>query len=72
MNSIDLIRRGYRVCIALQLGFGTELPDSVPGNYESDEDFLKKMHHVMLEVMEVDYLQNCSYFTSLQGRTDGR
>ena len=26
------------------------MPDSVPSNFEEEEDFLKKAHHILLEV----------------------
>ena len=35
---------------AEQLGHLDDLPLSVPENYESNEEFLKKAHHVLLEV----------------------
>jgi len=39
------------LCRAAQdLGHLNDLPKEVPDNYENDEDFLKKAHHVMLEV----------------------
>ena len=40
------------LCRAAQdLGHLNDLPKEVPDNYENDEDFLKKAHHVMLEVI---------------------
>ena len=39
------------VCRAAEdLGHLNDLPKIVPENYENDLDFLKKAHHVMLEV----------------------
>merc|ERR1712003_49515 len=35
---------------AEELGHLNDLPKMVPDNYENDEEFLKKAHHVMLEV----------------------
>ena len=35
---------------AEQLGHLDDLPTSVPDNYESNVEFLKKAHHVLLEV----------------------
>lgn len=31
----------------------------MPENYESDEDFLKKMHHVMLEIELIEGELEC-------------
>ena len=40
------------LCRAAQdLGHLNDLPKEVPDNYENNEDFLKKAHHVMLEVI---------------------
>ena len=36
---------------AEELGHLNDLPKSVPDNYENDHEFLKKAHHVMLEVI---------------------
>lgn len=44
---------------AQTLGYDAGLPDSVPENYESDEDFLKKMHHVMLEIELIEGELEC-------------
>ena len=33
-----------------QLGHGQGLPESLPEDYESQEDFLKQAHHVLMEV----------------------
>ena len=33
-----------------QLGHGEGLPENPPEKYESQEDFLKAAHHVLLEV----------------------
>ncbi|XP_014262368.1 multifunctional methyltransferase subunit TRM112-like protein [Cimex lectularius] len=32
------------------LGFGDDIPQTLVDNYEENEDFLKKVHHVLLEV----------------------
>ncbi|KAF6208063.1 hypothetical protein GE061_016513 [Apolygus lucorum] len=32
------------------LGYSTDLPKTLVENYESNEDFLKKIHHVLLEI----------------------
>ncbi len=37
-------------CDTVQVGHGAGLPDSPPPDYESNEEFLKAAHHVMLEV----------------------
>lgn len=39
-----------------QLGHGGGLPDSLPDEYESQEDFLKAAHHVLLEVGVVSFV----------------
>ena len=38
------------VSILPQLGHGMELPESVPEDFESNEDFLKGAHQVLMEV----------------------
>ena len=38
------------VCCFQQLGHGTGLPDSPPSEFESEDDFLKTVHHVLMEV----------------------
>jgi len=35
---------------AEQLGHQSDLPTAVPENFETDEDFLRKAHHVLLQV----------------------
>lgn len=37
--------------ICLQLGHAGDLPQALIQDYENNEDFLKKVHHVLLEVM---------------------
>ncbi|XP_063244883.1 multifunctional methyltransferase subunit TRM112-like protein [Bacillus rossius redtenbacheri] len=32
------------------IGYAAELPKTIVENYESNEDFLKKVHHILLEV----------------------
>ena len=36
--------------VNLQVGHAGGLPDAVPDDFEANEDFLKKAHHVLLEV----------------------
>ena len=36
--------------VLCQLGHGAGLPDSPPEDYESQEEFLKAAHHVLMEV----------------------
>ncbi len=43
-----------RFISSMQVGFGSGLPDSPPDAFESDEDFLKAAHHVLLEVEVVE------------------
>ena len=40
---------------AEELGHLNDLPKMVPDNYENDEEFLKKAHHVMLEVNSLKF-----------------
>ena len=35
---------------SVQLGYGGDLPEAPPEQYESNEHFLKQVHHVMVEV----------------------
>ena len=35
---------------SLQVGHSSELPSTLVDDYESNEEFLKKAHHVLLEV----------------------
>ena len=35
---------------AFTLGQAGELPQSLPDNFDKDQDFLKKAHHVLMEV----------------------
>lgn len=37
----------------LQIGHVGDLPKSLIENYESNEEFLKKVHHVLMEVSEL-------------------
>ncbi|CAH1390993.1 unnamed protein product [Nezara viridula] len=39
---------------AEKLGHATDLPQTVVENFESNEDFLQKVHHVLLEVEVID------------------
>uniref|UniRef100_A0A1B6DIN9 Multifunctional methyltransferase subunit TRM112-like protein n=1 Tax=Clastoptera arizonana TaxID=38151 RepID=A0A1B6DIN9_9HEMI len=39
---------------AESLGHAGDLPQSLVGDYENNEDFLKKVHHVLLEVEVID------------------
>lgn len=36
--------------ILIQIGHGKDLPMDLIENYEDNEDFLKKVHHVLMEV----------------------
>lgn len=36
-----------------QLGYGSGLPPSPPVEYETNEEFLKAAHHVMMEVIKL-------------------
>lgn len=36
--------------ILSQIGHGSDLPETVPSDYESNDGFLKQAHHVLLEV----------------------
>lgn len=47
---------------AEELGHLNDLPKMVPDNYENDEEFLKKAHHVMLEVNSLKF--NFSFASS--------
>lgn len=44
---------------AESLGHGAGLPDNPPPEYDSNEDFLKSAHHVMLEVEVVEGELEC-------------
>ena len=50
---------------AEELGHLNDLPKMVPDNYENDEEFLKKAHHVMLEVNKFYFnfitMPQCNY-----------
>lgn len=35
---------------AESIGHGTNLPKDIVENFENDQDFLKKVHHILLEV----------------------
>lgn len=39
---------------AESIGQGNSLPKEIIQNFESDQDFLKKVHHVLLEVDIID------------------
>ncbi|XP_031559432.1 multifunctional methyltransferase subunit TRM112-like protein [Actinia tenebrosa] len=47
---IPKLEWGALVQAAHQIGHGQDLPEAVISDYESNEDFLKKAHHVLLEV----------------------
>lgn len=36
--------------IPRQVGHKEDLPDTLPDGYDSDNDLLKRLHHVLLEV----------------------
>ncbi|VEN41080.1 unnamed protein product [Callosobruchus maculatus] len=42
------------LCSAAESLGKTELPKEVIDNYENDQDFLKKVHHILLEVDVID------------------
>jgi len=42
--------QGYAVCFIFKVGHLGELPKEVPTEVEKNEDFLRKAHHVLLEV----------------------
>ena len=35
---------------ATELGHASDLPSDLAENYENDQDFLKKVHHVLMEI----------------------
>ena len=46
-------------CPLSQVGAGAEIPPEAPHNFEENEDFLKKAHHVLLEVEVVEGELEC-------------
>ncbi|XP_019355068.1 multifunctional methyltransferase subunit TRM112-like protein [Alligator mississippiensis] len=44
---------------AQSLGHGSDLPPEPAPGYESDEDFLRRLHHVLLEVEVVEGILRC-------------
>ncbi|XP_044125365.1 multifunctional methyltransferase subunit TRM112-like protein isoform X1 [Bufo gargarizans] len=44
---------------AESLGHGSDLPRELVSGYENDEDFLKKVHHVLLEVEVIEGALKC-------------
>ncbi|XP_040266417.1 multifunctional methyltransferase subunit TRM112-like protein [Bufo bufo] len=44
---------------AESLGHGSGLPRELVSGYENDEDFLKKVHHVLLEVEVIEGALKC-------------
>ena len=47
--SIATVHLSIYGCV-FQLGHGQGLPESLPEDYESQDDFLKSAHHVLMEV----------------------
>lgn len=45
-------QRDCGVCclFCAQIGHGDGLPEDLRDNYEDDEEFLKKAHHILMEV----------------------
>ena len=60
---VRLISQSHQVVVRLyplsQVGAGAEIPPEAPQNYEENEDFLKKAHHVLLEVEVVEGELEC-------------
>ena len=50
---------------AEQLGHLDDLPMTVPENYESNVEFLKKAHHVLLEVRQPRFSSRGNIFTAV-------
>ena len=48
---------------AEELGHASDLPNELAENYENDQDFLKKAHHVLMEIDIIiersSFLINC-------------
>ena len=44
----------------LQLGHGMDLPSDVTDDQKTDEDFLRKVHHILLEVEQLSPIFSCS------------
>lgn len=47
------------VAVATQLGHGSELPKAIPVDAATDDEFLQKLHHVLLEVNVVEGELEC-------------
>ncbi|XP_025195478.1 multifunctional methyltransferase subunit TRM112-like protein isoform X2 [Melanaphis sacchari] len=39
---------------AIQIGYGKDLSEELIKNYENDEEYLKKVHHLLMEVEIID------------------
>eukprot|EP00079_Xenopus_tropicalis_P024053 XP_012816575.1 PREDICTED: multifunctional methyltransferase subunit TRM112-like protein isoform X1 [Xenopus tropicalis] len=56
---IPKLEWGALVEAAESLGHGSDLPRELETGYEKNEDFLKKVHHVLLEVEVIEGALKC-------------
>jgi len=40
----------YCFCFLFQIGLGKDLSDTIIDGFENDEEYLKKIHHLLMEV----------------------
>lgn len=48
-----MVLMGFTRCLFLflfQIGYGKDLSEELINNYENDEEYLKKVHHLLMEV----------------------
>ncbi|XP_065119911.2 multifunctional methyltransferase subunit TRM112-like protein isoform X1 [Paramisgurnus dabryanus] len=45
--------------VSLQLGHSQDLPSTLIPNYENDDDFLRKVHRIMMEVEVIEGCLQC-------------